>query len=462
MVKVKDVISLQQTGKQLVFILIILICGSLYHLGSANETGSQPVYVLQIDGAIGPAVSDYFQKGIKTALANNAAVVVLQINTPGGLDSSMRDMIRAILNSPIPVISYVFPDGSRAASAGTYILYASHIAAMAPATNLGAATPVQIGGMPQSPQPEEQNDKKDKDKSEPPLTSMQKKIIHDAAAYIRSLAERHGRNAEWAEQAVREAVSLTAAEAKKNKVIDIVAKDLDDLLNQAEGRVVSMASGKLTVSCGSATPVYITPSWQNNLLAVISDPNIAYLLLLLGMYGLIYELANPGVFFPGVAGGISLLLALYGFQVLPVNYSGIALIVLGIVLMVSEAFVPSFGSLGFGGIIAFAAGSLILFDEESLRVSRALITGTTGVSALVILMVMGQLLRMRKKKIRTGAEAIIGTTGEVIDDFTGEGRIWLFGESWQAESEVPLKKGDKVKIIAQNGLVLRIEKHLEA
>ncbi len=451
-------VRLDRTSRFRVFLPCLLLLVSA--LLPQDAAGRPPhAVVLEIKGVIGPAVSEYIQKGLATAAEEGARVVVLQMDTPGGLDHAMRDIVQGILNSPVPVLTYVFPAGARAASAGTYILYASHIAAMSPTTNLGAATPIQIGGLPNTPNtPEKSKEKPQEEQTVPEGSAMERKMVHDAAAYIRSLAERYGRNADWAEKAVREAVSLTAREALALKVVDIVATDLTDLLRQADGRNVVIGSGTGQLKTADLSPVYILPTWQNKVLAVISDPNVAYILLLLGVYGLIYELASPGAFLPGVAGAISLLLALYGFQVLPINYSGLALIILGILLIAGEAFVPSFGSLGIGGIVAFGVGSLILLEDESLRISLPLIAGTTLFSAAFILWLMGRSFSLRRKPIRTGAEALIGMTGEAIDDFSGDGRIWLLGESWQAKSGEKLQRGEKVKVTTKEGLVLTVEK----
>jgi len=421
------------------------------------DESSQAV-VLEIQGAISPGISDYLRKGMEKAATGNADLVILQMDTPGGLDHSMRDIIQMILGSPIPVVTYVSPEGARAASAGTYILYASHVAAMSPATNLGAATPISIGGAPGSQKPSDKKDEKKKEElATDDASTLKRKVINDASAYIKALAERHGRNAEWAVQAVREAVSLSAEEALKLNVIDFVARDLPDLLQQLDGYEIMFDSRIHIISSSNMTIIRIKPTGRDKLLAVISDPSVAYFLLLLGFYGLIYELANPGVFLPGVAGGISLLLAFYAFQVLPINYSGLALLILGLVFLISEAFIPSFGSLGIGGIVAFAAGSLILIDDESLKIPTTMIIVTTAVSAVFLLLMMGRVMTIRRKKIRTGSEALIGMIGEASADFEGEGRIWLLGESWQAISSETIRKGEKVRITSRKGLELTVE-----
>lgn len=448
--------------------LVFFLLSTLFFLfltgTKANQGAISPrAMVLTINGAIGPAVADYVDKGFAAATLEKASLIILRMDTPGGLDRAMRDIIKTILSSEIPVVSYVAPSGSRAASAGTYILYGSHIAAMAPATNLGAATPIRIGGLPGMPDPSQPGKDKEEGgeekKKEPDISdASQKKMINDAAAYIKALADRNGRNQQWAEKAVREAVSLTAEEALAKNVVDIIATDLDDLIRQVDGRTVMLENRQVTIACSNALIVTFKPDWRNQLLMVLGNPNIAYIFMLLGIYGLVFELANPGYVLPGVVGGISLLLALYSFQILPINYTGLALILLGIVFMVSEVFVPSFGALGIGGIIAFVCGSFILVDEESMRVSLPLIFGTAAVSLFMILWIVGSLLVIRRRTFRTGAEALVGSHGEAMDDFTGSGKVWVQGESWQAKSESSIHKGERIKVVSKDGLELKVKK----
>ena len=442
-------------------VVFLLICLMVLSVWSAFSQDIDPktAVVIEIKGAIGPAVSDYFERTLEKAKESKAAIVILQMDTPGGFDHSMRDIIKNILTSPVPVVSYVAPSGSRAASAGTYILYASHVAAMAPTTNLGAATPIRIGGLPGMPEEEPKlpGEKEKEKKADDAKDTLKRKMVNDAAAYIMALATRHGRNAEWAEKAVREAVSLTAEEALAIGVIDLVAPSLEDLLQQVNGRVVVMEGGnKVTLSTRDLSIVEFPPDWRTKILAVVTDPNVAYILMLLGIYGLIYELANPGFVLPGVVGGICLLLALYTFHILPINYAGLALIVLGITFMVAEAFAPSFGALGVGGIVSFVVGSIILMDEESMRISLILIGGTALASLGFILWVMSRLFTISRKKVRTGAEVMVGSIGEAMADFTDEGRVWVLGESWRALSPTPVKKGQKVQVISQDGLLLQV------
>ena len=438
-------------------LLLCIVALFVFNPHPAEGKPAQAI-ILEIQGAITPAVSDYLNRGISKAVAIGADLIILRMDTPGGLDRSMRDIIQNILASPIPVVSYVAPEGARAASAGTYILYASHVAAMSPATNLGAATPISIGKLPETSNSSKAGERKEREeKAIHDDSTMERKMISDASAYIQSLAERNGRNADWAVKSVREAVSLTADEALKLNVINIIAENLEDLLDQLDGRQVLLDSGPWTITTGTMTTSVLSPSWRYRLLSVISDPNVAYLLLLLGFFCIIFELINPGVILPGVTGVISLFLAFYAFQILPINYSGLALIIVGLAFLISEVFVPSFGSLGIGGITALVFGSLILIDDEALKISMTAIVGTSITIAILILLLMSRIISIKRKKVRTGEEALIGMIGEAADDFTVQGRIWLIGESWRARSSRPVTKGEKVKVISRDGLELTVE-----
>lgn len=422
---------------------------------------SASVHVLEVDGVIGPATSDFIIRGIEHAEESKARLVVIRLNTPGGLDTAMRDIIQKILASQVPVATYVAPSGARAASAGTYILYASHIAAMAPATNLGAATPVQIGpggGGGDQQEPEKTKDKTPDDRKAGG-SAMEKKIINDAVAYIRGLAKLRGRNEQWAEKAVREAASLTASDALEQRVIDFIATDIQELVSNAHGAEVSVVTGSITVDTEKAVIEHMEMDWRSQVLAIITNPNIAYILMLLGMYGLFFELSNPGSIFPGVLGAICLLLALYAFQVLPVNYAGVALILVGMAFIVGEVFVPSFGALGIGGAIAFVVGSVILIDTEvqAFQLSLPLIITVAAFSALFLLIIATLALKQRRKPIVSGKEEMMGSVGEATEAFDTDGRIRIHGELWQAKSTQPVRQGQRVKVSGMDGLVLHIE-----
>lgn len=433
-----------------------------------------PVIVLTLDGAVSPATADYVVRGIAQAADQGAALVVLKIDTPGGLDTSMRKIIKEILASPVPVATFVAPGGARAASAGTYILYASHVAAMAPATNLGAATPVQIGIGPQR-EPESTPGKpagddrgKQKDgaakesrKSEPAAKdALTRKQVHDASAYIRSLAQLRGRNAEWGERAVREAVSLSAEEARKLKVIDVIAQDVSDLVRRLDGRRVTAAGTERVLNIKDAAIVVLEPDWRSQLLAVIADPNVALILMMVGIYGLIFEFSNPGYVLPGVAGAICLLLALFAFQLLPINYAGLGLILLGIAFIVAEAFMPSFGALGIGGAIALVIGAVILVEPEAAAAGYTmllpLVVGISLASAAVVFLIVAMAVKARGRPVVSGREELIGATGEVLDDFAREGWVRAHSENWWARSATPLARGQKVRVVAREGLVLQV------
>ncbi|WP_425655151.1 NfeD family protein [Vibrio campbellii] len=434
----------------------------------ASQAVAGTVWVLPVKGAIGPALSDYLSREIEEAQQNGVDLVILKMDTPGGLDSSMRDIIHAITTSTVPIATWVGPSGSRAASAGTYILLASHVAAMAEATNLGAATPVALGGAPQQPPSDEGKDSTDSQPEStekasdevPAKTAMEKKVINDARAYIKGLARLHDRNAEWAEKAVSMAASLDATEALELNVIDFIANSPEDLVSTINGIEVKLNGKPFKLALDNPTWVERVPDWRAEMLAVITNPNVAYILMLIGIYGLLLEFYNPGIGLPGVLGGICLLLAMYALQMMPVNYVGLGLLLLGIALMIAEAFNPSFGILGLGGVVAFVLGSIFLMDSDipGFQIALPLIFGIAIFSVGLIVITVGLLLKIRSKKATTGLENFPGKLAVVSDDFVdGTGRVQLDGALWQAKAEQKLKQGDHVTVVKIKGLTLTVK-----
>ncbi|WP_439102931.1 NfeD family protein [Congregibacter sp.] len=416
--------------------------------------------------SISPATMDHLQRGIARAESADAQLVIIQLDTPGGLMASTHELIKSILASSVPVATYVAPSGSRAASAGTYILLASHVAAMAPATHIGSATPVSIGGLPglpsgDSPGPGKEPDDNSEKPDGPPAGAMERKVLEDAVSYIRELAARHNRNADWAESAVRDAANLGAREALAANVIDTLATDINDLLKQIDGRQVELANGEITLATADLTIERVDPDWRTRLLSVITDPNIAYFLLLLGFYGIFFELANPGSLFPGVIGATCLLLALFAFQILSVNYAGLALIFLGIAFIIAEAFIPSFGVLGIGGIIAFVAGSVILMDGTNQAVSLPAVGGVGAVAAGFLLWAVTRLMELRRRTPVYGVEHFTAESAQATEGFVPlggqyQGYVTMSGERWRAVSDEPVREGQQLRVLGVNGLTVTV------
>lgn len=398
------------------------------------------VYLITIDAPITPVVAEYITKSIDKATKQNAEALLIQLNTPGGLVDSTNHIVMKIMSSSIPVVVYVAPSGGRAASAGVFITLSAHIAAMAPTTHIGAASPVQMEG------------KMDE--------TMAKKVTNDLAAMIRGIAEKRGRNAKWAEDAVRKSVSITETEALKNNVIDLIAPDIDTLVKQIDGRTVDVVIGTRTLKTAGATVKELPMGFRYKLLGIISNPNIAYILMILGFYGLYFELSNPGAIFPGVAGAICLILAFYALQTLPINYAGLMLIILAIGLFIAEAFITSHGVLGVGGAVAMLFGSLMLIDspEPSLQISWAVILPVVAASALLFIVTVTVAVRAHRSRVDTGKEGLIGKEAEAKTDIGADGQVFLRGEYWNARSDEPIAKGEKVMVVAVDGLRLKVKK----
>jgi len=424
---------------KIITLLIFIIILPPSFLYAQNE-----INVLKVEGVINPITAEYITDGIDKASNRNSVALIIQMDTPGGLDKSMRIIIKKILNSEIPIIVYVAPSGSRAASAGTYITLAAHIAAMAPGTNMGAATPVALGA-----------GKIDEE--------MKKKIHNDAVAYIKSIAEKRGRNSKWAEEAVRKSVSISETEALKKGVIDLIANDLSELVKKIDKKKVAIDSKIYTINTKDVKIEYFEMEWRQKILAVISDPNIAFLLIILGFYGLFFELSNPGVVFPGLIGAIALILGGYALQLLPINYAGLLLIILAIVMFLLEIKVTSYGALTMGGVVSMVIGSIMLIDSPSpfLRISLKIIIPTTLATAAFFFFLFGAVIRTHQKKAVTGTEGLVGEVGIAQEDIEKGGKVFIHGEIWDAISDMPLKKGEKIKVIKVEGLKLFITKSKE-
>ncbi len=478
----KRTFSIQASWRRYSIIGVVLALTWLAYPATAAGNAIQ----LDLDGPLGVATAEYLIDGIKAAADDGTELIILRIDTPGGLVDPTRDIIQAILASPVPVVSYVSPGGARAASAGTYILLASHVAAMAPTTSLGAATPVSLGGgdaddgggfgdPPEPAEPDGGSETDGESDAEPDAvedsrtpapadSAMDRKVLNDAIAYIRSLADRHDRNADWAESAVRDAATLTAEDALAQNVIDLVVSNEAELLAALDGQVIATESGDVELATEGMTVTPVVPNWRIKFLSILANPQVALLLLIVGLYGLLFEGYNPGALVPGITGVVCLLLAAYALQVLPVNYVGLALIFVGLLLIVAEAFVPSFGALGLGGIVAFIVGGIILFDSDipGYSISTTFIVAFSIISGLSLMWLVSYLVRLRSRGAVSGRESMVGAIGRAMEDFNGEGRVWLAGEAWKAHSNHPVSRDQDVIVLGIEGLTLIVRPTGEA
>ncbi|MFN3395855.1 MAG: NfeD family protein [Thermodesulfovibrionales bacterium] len=422
-------------------ILILIFLETSYAVEKKEPPKGNEVIVITVNGVINPVTAEYITKSIKKAAKKNAEALIIELDTPGGLDTSMRNIVKEIIGSDVPVIVFVAPSGARAASAGVFITLSAHIAAMAPGTNIGAAHPVALG------------EKMDK--------TMAEKVTNDAAAYIKSIAEKRGRNVRWAEDAVRKSISATETEALKEHIIDLISKDINDLLNSIDGRKVQTTLGEKVLKTRNASVNREEMNLRLRILALISDPNVAYILMLLGFYGLFFELTNPGAIFPGVIGGICLILAFYAFQTLPVNYAGLLLIILAIILFILEVKIVSHGVLTIGGIISMVIGSLMLFESPGpfIKLSIYLILPAAIATALFFTLTIGLALKAHRRRPVTGTEGLVGAEGIARTEITGEGGIvYVHGEIWQAISDERIEEGDKIVVEEVRGLKIKVKK----
>ncbi|MGQ0533822.1 MAG: NfeD family protein [Caulobacteraceae bacterium] len=445
-----------------IFAFLAILALTAPRVLAQSEMEAGPVLLARLDGVIGPPATHHVENAIEAAIERNAEVLILEINTPGGLETSMRDIIEEILRSPVPVVGYVSPSGGRAASAGTFILYATHIAAMAPGTNVGAATPIDLGGE-EAPAPEAEKGKA-AERAAASESAHDRKAINDAAAFIRSLAELRGRNPRWAERAVREGEAISAGEALRLDVIDLIAVNLDDLLMQLDGRVVEAAGAERTLQTSGRSIERVEPSAITQMLAILANPNVALLLMLLGVYGLIFEFANPGFVAPGVIGAVCLVLGLYALNQLPLNYAGLALIFLGVAFMIAEAFTPAFGILGIGGAIAFliGAGMLIDTDVPDYQLSWPMIVLALALTGGFVALAFGVTLRAHRKRPATGAETLLGQRAEVLDWAGTSGHVWAQSERWRAEGPEGLTPGRLVHVTGVDSLTLKVAPDADA
>ena len=443
------------------------LCLSGFLLLGVSQVTANEVRVLTIEGAIGPATAHHINQALEKAAEDDVELVVVKLDTPGGLVDSLRAIVQDILSSPVAVCTYVAPNGARAASAGTYLSYASHISAMCPVSNIGSSTPVSMSPVPNSvpgipgstdsPDDSEEIDQEETNGT----TAMDQKILEDSVAYIKSLAELRGRNMEWAEKTVREAANLTASEALELNVTDYIAEDLHDLLEQIHGATIENVAGNtVTLDTSDSTIIEVETDWVYEFLKIITNPNVAYLLLIVGVNAIIIELYNPGLGGAGILGIICLVLGAYALHLLPVNYAGLALLVVGVILFVAEAITPSYGVFGLGGIVAFVTGSLLLYntDVPAFQISFAVVAAISTVTALLMIFVIRTALKQRKKGPVSGLDGLIGKQARVLEDFADEGRVFAEGETWLATADVPLARNDKVVVREIDGLTLKVER----